>query len=116
MGAGEEVDRSPLDALSQPTQERWEPVGTVGTLGTERPNVHAVVPTVPVVPDEKEHVCQDADADSLQWVARPLAEESIPLVRCKTVMDSDNCASTRTPPVAKIACCGQVWEYRQQGE
>ena len=97
-----------LDVLSQPTQERWEPVGTLGTnsihagssvpnadpaigntgnnisvptdgtescshlfpvcsqsLGTETPNVHAAVPNVPVVPNEKEQVCQDADADSL---------------------------------------------------
>lgn len=100
-----------LNVLSQPTQERWEPVGTLGTLGTssihegssvpnadpaigntgnkipvphagagacsqlfpvcsqslgtETPNVHAAVPNVPVVPNEKEHVYQDADADSL---------------------------------------------------
>jgi len=34
-------------------------------LGTETPNVYAAVPNVPVVPNEKEQVCQDAEADSL---------------------------------------------------
>ena len=31
MGMSEELDRSPLDVLSQPTQKRWEQVGTLGT-------------------------------------------------------------------------------------
>jgi len=35
------------------------------SLGTERPNVYAAVPAVPGVPNKKEQVFQDADADSL---------------------------------------------------
>ena len=34
-------------------------------LGTETPNVHAAVPNLPVVPNEKEQVFQDADAGSM---------------------------------------------------